>query len=352
MKNIKIWIGLIVVLIIIVLIVTSNSGYKVNGEIKVGAILPMTGPASVYGDSLSKGMKLALNESGNEKIKLTIEDSQANPKFGLSAYQKLLEEKSDVIISSFSSVSTPLKSLALQNKIPLIMTIVSGANMTNDFAYRYYAKPEGYAAPAFSSSSPIKKGDDIAILYRNDEYGNAVKNSIQEIANKLGNNVVIAEGFMSDATDYRTELLKIKEKKPKSLIYVVANPGEAIKIVNDAVTLDTKFNLVEASVNFSDIKNQKNLPAGRTYYSTSFSYLQNADYSKFIEKYKKTYNEEPYFSAPLGYDIIRFIAKCSAERNINECLSKETTIDGVTGKIENILNHEINPPLQLIEIKK
>ena len=352
MKKSTIWIILVIILVILALIFSSPKS-KDDGILRIGAVLPMTGPSSIFGDSISKGMRLALSEVGDNKIKLIIEDTQANPSFGLSAYQKVVDQNSKVVVSAFSGVSVPLTKIALQNKIPLIMTIVAGANVTNDLSYRYYAKPEGYSTPAFFDSiSPLKDVGDIAILYRNDEYGNSVKNVIKDLAKQTGHSVLIEENYLPDAKDFKTQIAKIKEKNPKFLLYMAANVGEASNIIKTAVELGLNSDLVEASANFSDLKAQVNLPKGRTYYSTSFSYLQSDEYSKFREKYKQTYNEEPYFAAPLGYDILKLIVGCSASKDINTCLNGIKDVNGVTGKINNITNHEINPPMQLIKIVK
>ncbi|MEI6553231.1 MAG: ABC transporter substrate-binding protein [bacterium] len=353
MKKTIIWIVVIIALILCIFLGLKN---KDDGSLKIGAVLPMTGPSAIYGEFISKGMKLALSEIKDNKIKLIIEDTQANPSFGVSAYQKVVNENSKVVVSAFSGVSVPLTKIALQNKIPLIMTIVAGAGVTDDYSYRYYAKPEEYANPAFFDAiSPIKNSGDIAVLYRNDEYGNSVKKVIEDLSKQTGHNILAEENYLPDTKDFKTQLTKIKASHPKALVFLAANQGEATTIIKDANELGLDTDIIEASANLANLNSLADLPAGKVYYSTNFSYLQDGGYVKFKDKYKAMYNQEPYFAASLGYDIVKLIVGCAYNTNgmsINACLDGTKSVDGVTGKIDNITNHEINPPMQLVKITR
>ena len=88
---------LIIISIIIASLMVSSFGCaKKEGEIKIGAILPLTGDAAKYGQSAQKGMELAVNEINdrggidNKKIRLIIEDSQGQVKDGVATFRKLI----------------------------------------------------------------------------------------------------------------------------------------------------------------------------------------------------------------------------------------------------------------------
>lgn len=90
----KIWIGITIVVVValaIVLVINYQTKKK-PGVIKIGAILPLTGPASWLGEMHKWGIDLAveeINEASKNKIKIICEDSSREPKKTVSAFKKL-----------------------------------------------------------------------------------------------------------------------------------------------------------------------------------------------------------------------------------------------------------------------
>src|SRR3989344_5944536 len=64
----------------------------------VGAILPLTGPSAIWGESVRNGMELALEN--HPEIKVVFEDSKGTAVDGISAYRALETKKPDVFVSS------------------------------------------------------------------------------------------------------------------------------------------------------------------------------------------------------------------------------------------------------------
>lgn len=91
------------VFLIVVLIVTLSFAIIFSGcvkkeekEIKIGAILPLTGDAALYGKSIKKGIDLAVDQINSKggikgsKVSVIFEDSKAVPADGVAAFQNLL----------------------------------------------------------------------------------------------------------------------------------------------------------------------------------------------------------------------------------------------------------------------
>jgi branched-chain amino acid transport system substrate-binding protein len=352
-KTTKIIIGIVVVLIVI-----GGIWYRVNkkpvsidqGPIKIGAILPLTGPAAIWGENIKNGMDLAAGEDSD--IEISYQDSKAVPADGLAAYTLLTSQGVDAIVSAFSAVSIPLKSISQEKKIPLIMTIVAAENVTNDFSYRYYATTRGYVEPTFKGkTSPLKNKKTIAVLYRNDEFGVSVNKLIKEYADNYGKNIIISEPFKVNEVDFATSLTKIKEKNPEAILFIPATPAEAIGILQKAKQLDITSDFIENSTVLSD-SGTRNKINGFSYYTTGFEFSFAVSNPEFKEKYFATYGKQPQFSAVFGYDIVKMITKCKEEKPLNNCLNSIQNLQGITGDIENIKNHEINPPTYLMKIDK
>ena len=71
-----------------------KEGQSQHEEIKIGAILPLTGDAAIYGKDAKEGIDLAeeeINKSGGilgKRIVVSYEDSQALPKVGVMAFNR------------------------------------------------------------------------------------------------------------------------------------------------------------------------------------------------------------------------------------------------------------------------
>lgn len=351
-QSTKLVVGIIVVVAIVAI------GYFVSKgpskllsikSIKVGTILPLSGSAAVLGEPLKNGLDLALKDKQN--ISVIHEDSKAVPAEGVSAYQKLISQGVGVVVSAYSGVSVPLTSLATQNKVPLIMTIVAADKVTNEYAYRYYAKPSSYVDPAFYDViSPLKDITNLAILYRNDEFGKSVSDILTRTATKNNKKVLISEAYTVNEIDFSTSLLKLKAQRPQAILFVAGTPSEAVGIVKKASELKIDAVLVEASAALSDPEVQKQTPT-TTYYTTSFKFSLPEDNPEFKKQYKDAYNTKPNFAAAFGYDIGNLIARCAESKTeIQTCLDQTKKVDGITGPIINIVNHEINPLMFLMKV--
>ena len=71
---------------------TGNSKAENEKNVKIGAILPLTGGGAFIGKSIQEGLLLAKEQYG-ENLELIIEDSQGIPKNALSIYKLLKTQK-------------------------------------------------------------------------------------------------------------------------------------------------------------------------------------------------------------------------------------------------------------------
>ena len=100
---------------------------KKEKEIKIGAILPLTGDIAVYGQKMKNGIDLAvkhINSKGGidgKQIKVLYEDDQGEPKASVAAVQKLITiEKIPVIIGgAISATALPTVPIADKKKVVL-----------------------------------------------------------------------------------------------------------------------------------------------------------------------------------------------------------------------------------------
>ena len=104
---------------------SSGGSSSSKSAVKVGVVLPLTGPAALYGQQAQEGGKLAakmINDNGGilggRKIELIVEDDQAKPENGVNMFNKLInKDKVNAITGGVnSSVSIAEKDIA-KNKL-------------------------------------------------------------------------------------------------------------------------------------------------------------------------------------------------------------------------------------------
>lgn len=111
--------GVIIAIILLIIIValvnqSSQKSESIGVSFTVGAVLPMTGPAALWGETVKNGMELALEEKSG--IEAVYEDSKSTAADGISAYNLLQDKNVDLTFSELSLVSVPLAKNSLRKK--------------------------------------------------------------------------------------------------------------------------------------------------------------------------------------------------------------------------------------------
>ncbi len=343
-------VGIVIVIVIIVLVKSSGTATN-NNLFTVGAVLPLTGPAALWGETVKNGMELALEQKTG--IKVLYEDSKSTASDGISAYNLLQNKGVDLTVSETSLVAVPLSKIALERKLPLLVSLVATehSKIVNDYTTRYYTDPTNYAMPAFTDPlSPVIKAKKIALLNRNDELGVSVKDKIVELSATNNKEIVIQESFTPNEKDYRTVLTKIKNSGADAFIFVVANPLEAVGIVKTANELNIGIPMIEASAVFADLDTRKQV-GDITFYSSSYDFSLPSKAVDFKVAYEAKFGKEPNFGSAFGYDIVNLIDVCKNKKEaVRECLSVVNQIDGVAGTAKQVAPGDFVVPMHLEKV--
>jgi branched-chain amino acid transport system substrate-binding protein len=164
-------------------------------EIKIGNIMPYSGPASAYGTigKAEAAFFKMLNEQGGingRKIQFISYDDGYSPPKTVEQARKLVEQ--DGVLLIFNSLGTPtntaIQKYLNQKKVPQLF-VATGATKWNDPQHfpwtmgwqpNYQAEGHIYATYILEHHS----GGKIAILYQNDDYG---KDYVKGLKDGLGN---------------------------------------------------------------------------------------------------------------------------------------------------------------------
>jgi len=316
MKKTWIIIGVIVVILAIILIVTQTK--KEEDVIKIGAILPLTGSAAIWGENAKMGMEIALeeiNENGEikgRKIELIFEDSQSDPSRAVSALQKLISNDGvQVVIGDIASSSVlAMAPIAEKAKVVLLSPGASNPDISHagEYIFRNWQSDalEGEINARYAYEKLGYKR--ISILYVNNAYGAGLKTVFERIFNNLGGTILIKETFEQGAIDFRTQIAKISRSKPDA-IFMPGYPPEMALILKQSkeMGIKVKFLSVQAFDDTKIIEVAKDASEGVIFSIPKPPDTSETTVSKFIQNYRKKYKREPGVCSDTGYDALKII---------------------------------------------
>lgn len=219
--------------------------------IKIGAIFSLTGNGAPYGEPAQGGLKLAvekINADGGisgRTVEVIYEDSQFDPKTAVSAYQSLAARGIRYFFSNGSSVSVALKTIVVTDNNFLFevgaVTPLYRDGKPNTCRATLTADVSGKALGRFIAQTV--KAKTIGFLTLSDEFGTAMRDNVSQTAKEYDVEAIVQEGFAKDATDFRTQITKIKAQNPDALVVIPA-AGQAEAIFRQLRELELKAVLV------------------------------------------------------------------------------------------------------------
>ena len=197
-------------------------------DIKVGAIINLTGPASTWGQFHAKGHKdyfRYVNEVkggiGGNKIDLTVVDHGYKVPEAVKYIKKFCtSNKMDITATWDAGSGIMAKPIIQKYKIPNInySTYQGILKPPVDYAYLPYGSyvMDSYAVLEYIKT--IHKGSGapkVGLLTYNNAYGKSIHAASKEYAAKHGVNIVTIEMFPPKTLDLNTEMLRLKKAGAK-----------------------------------------------------------------------------------------------------------------------------------------
>jgi len=310
--------------------------------IKIGVILPLTGKAAVYGETIRNALELGaeeLNKNG-KKIQLVYEDERCDPKEAVNAYYSLVKIRGvKNIIGAVCSVGTlAIAPLAEKDKVILI-TPASAAetiSQAGDYIFRNHGK-SSIEMKVFADYAS-EKYDTYAIIYDSSNDGIILdKDYFTKYIEAKNGRVIFTQGFKGDETDFRTLLLRLREQEDNiDAIFLGGFQNHLILLIKQMNELGiNKPILTEKTIERQDIVNVLGELSEGIIYAVA-DYDENTN-PEFWNKYVERYNENPPIWAAQAYDNLMILSmifeKCDFDDTdcIKDELYKVKDYPGVAG---------------------
>jgi branched-chain amino acid transport system substrate-binding protein len=216
-----------VALTVAVLLLCAGWPVKAADEMAVGAVTPLTGKLSVYGDGFQKAMLLALDEVNaaeginGKPMKIVFEDNNSTSKGSVSAIQKLITvDKFPVIFGpAASSNFLAVCPIAQQNETILIGAESAAESISKCGSYVFRVFPsdllQGKGVAELAEYLNFK---EVVLTYINNDWGVGLAGVFKENFLKSGGKLIDEFAYDEGKADYRSEILRIKKDSPKAVV--------------------------------------------------------------------------------------------------------------------------------------
>jgi len=348
-KTLQIIIGIIIIIVIIVLVIIF---YKPTSKetIKIGAILPLSGSNSVYGELSRRGIDIAVEEINangevdSDVLKVIYEDSQSKSEPAIAAFNKLVSiDNVKIVLTEVSSVALAISPLANENKVIQMDIGSTTPKYASKDDYTFRTSINAYFfAEAMSRKLLDKDIKKLAILYINNDWGIGYKDKFKESFIKEGE-ILIEENFLPDSLDFRTQITKIKEKNFPAML-LISHIKETSRLLNQIKELGLNVSIysdVYSVENQEIIDIAKEAAEGIIYIAPKFdTERKDRTFQDYKEAYQKKFNEIPESLSAQAYDAIKILVKAIKQCNYSDnttCLKDELykvkNFSGVSGNI-------------------
>ena len=198
-------------------------------EIKVGNIMPYSGPASAYGviGKTEEAYFRMVNDRGGingRKINFVTYDDGYSPPKAVEQVRKLVE--SDEVLLVFNPLGTP-SNTAIQKylnskKIPQLF-VATGATKWND--PKHFPWTMGWQ-PSYQSEAQIyakwlmreRPDAKVAILYQNDDFGKDYVKGTRDGFGAKASSIIMEESYEVSEPSIDSHIVKIKAANPDVLL--------------------------------------------------------------------------------------------------------------------------------------
>jgi branched-chain amino acid transport system substrate-binding protein len=286
-------------------------GAQTTEPIKIGVVLPLTGPATAIGQENLKGIQLALEQAGNSvagrPIQLVVADDQNSPNVGLTEVRRLVEnEKVSAILGTLSSaVALAVNAFTTRAKMPYLSGgIVRDLTTSRKSPYTFRTSVAAGQLEGVIAQFAVQNGwRDIVLMGSDYAAGRDAVAQVGQTVKDLGGTVVSEVFPRAGETDYAPYFSRLADRKADA-VYGFFFGGDTLRFVRQYKSFGLKFPLIMTDNALAS--GGVALALGKDIdgvYSVEYwvNALTDAHSKAFIEAYTKQYNMAPEGIAYCGY---------------------------------------------------
>ena len=230
---------------------SSATADSAGEPIKLGLVAAITGPSALSGESITRGLGVAIDEinnaggvMGGRPIELVIRDDESTPAKGVAAARELIEREQ--VAAIFGGLDSPV-SLAMlpvihELETPYMGVWAAATGITrNDFdpnyAFRVSANDNIVDSFLTRYAKQEKGASKVGLVLINNPWGESNQAGFEQWAPEYGVEIVGIEKFNDGDTDISAQLSRLQEGGAETLL-LVANAAPGAQMMKSLVRLN------------------------------------------------------------------------------------------------------------------
>ena len=301
-----------------------------GSEVRIGHVAPLTGGIAHLGKDNENGARLAIEEANAAGVKidgkdvkfaLVAEDDQADPKVGTTVAQKLVDAKVAGVVGHLNSgTSIPASPIYNQAGIPVISGSATNPKLTeqgfkNQFRVVGRDDQQGPAIASYLASE--RKPKVVAVIDDATAYGEGIANEVEKTLKAAKINVLPREKGTDKTTDWKAILTKLRGRKPDAVFYggMDATGGPLLKQGRE-LGIKAVFSFGDGAC--TDKMKELAGDAAEGLLCSQAGIPPQAASKKFLDAYKKKFNQDPILYAPFTYDAVNLLIEAMKKANSSD----------------------------------
>jgi branched-chain amino acid transport system substrate-binding protein len=335
--------------------VSTMPAFTADKVIKIGGLLPLSGPGSYFGAQDKQGAELALeslNKSGVNGFKFEIqyEDSACSPLPATQAAKRLIDQyKPDVVIGEECSDATlAVMPVMDEAKIPLLNAGSSSIKITepgNPWTFRIMPNEVMQGVDIATNAYNRLNARTAVLLHENTNAGIGNAQVFADTFTKLGGKILADIGFGRDVNDFTAIATRVAGLGQIDVIPTYTLEGQGLKITQALAQAGVVKGGGGQAIQLGTIW----LPFGfeQKAGKAAVGYIRIVQFDptdtreivrKFIEAFKTKYNQDPTHLNAHAYDQIMLIADvvrrgATDAQSIRDGLAATKDFSGLTGSV-------------------
>jgi len=294
-------------------------GTGCSKDVKIGAVISESGAAAAYGESVRKGLDLALDEitaagglKSGGKVTLVYKDDATIPGRGREVTQELIDTDGvSVIIGAVSStVSLAIAPLCEERRVILLSPSASAPQLSDagEHVYRIYPSDigEGTSMARFAKDLGLER---LVVFAHDTDYGRGLSTVFQQQYEGKFRQVVKTFLFHEGDTARFPAMMSELAGLEADGIYVVAYQQDVAALLAALrQTNPSKVVMASSAVTATIVRLAGDAAQNLVFPQTAFD-LGSSDpaVAAFVRAYRGKYDQDPDIYAAHGYDALKIL---------------------------------------------